>query len=367
VGGRTSGGDRRGAARGRSDGAYGGGNGGGGIRYGRDSGYGGTPRAVDAGDDTRWGDTRWGAGPGEDEDPDGSDGGDGGDDDGGDGEGGPPHRRRRRLALAGAGLLVAGLVAGLVAWRVGVFDEDEAPPDLTRATPPASAATPVDPGFCDGVTTLDQALTQVPDSPDLAAAYVAEKVTPTVAAVRAAMPPGDVGAQVETVLAAVESAAGSGDPAAFDSPEFAAAQAGMYPYVAQACGYTQISATASDDAFAGVPATLKAGRQVLLLTNQSTAGEFHEIAFVKLVPDTDIAVKDFMALPPEEADKLIDPASYGVGVYTAPGETSGAVVDLTPGRWVYACFVPQGTTAETPDGTGPPHADAGMYGEVAVS
>jgi hypothetical protein len=43
---------------------------------------------------------------------------------------------------------------------------------------------------------------------------------------------------VEAVLGAVEQATASGDGAAFDTPDFAAAQGRYHPYVAEACYYT---------------------------------------------------------------------------------------------------------------------------------
>jgi hypothetical protein len=116
-----------------------------------------------------------------------------------------------------------------------------------------------------------------------------------------------------------------------------------------------------------VPANLKAGRSVLVLHNQSTLGEYHEIALVKLVPDADVSLEDFINMPEGDATALIDPASYGIGAFAAPGESTGSVVNLSAGRWVYACFVPGGTTTPDTPGSGPPHAMGGMYGEITVT
>jgi uncharacterized cupredoxin-like copper-binding protein len=267
--------------------------------------------------------------------------------------------------VLGIGLaVVAVAAAGYGAYRL-VAGDGGAPPTLTRATPPASPAEPVDPKFCEGISALDKLLAQAPADPKLVGQYVAKAVTPTVATIRKVAPGGRMAPQVDTVLATVEKAATTGDAAAFDSPAFAAAQGTMYPYVADTCHYQKIEATAGDNAFTGIPAQLKAGRSVLMLHNKSGKKEYHEIAFVK-VTDAKVPLKQFMALPEGNAKAMIDPDSYGIGAFAGPGETSGQVVDLTPGRWVYACFVPAGTTDAKPDGAGPPHAMAGMYGEVTV-
>jgi hypothetical protein len=273
---------------------------------------------------------------------------------------------RRRRVIIGAAVAVV-VVGGAVAGFALLGGDDEGPPELTKAEPEETVAEPADQAFCDGVASLDQALSQAPDNPDELAAYVAANVTPTVAAIREAMPRGEVGPQVDTVLAAVDAATTSGDPAAFDTPEFASAQAAMYPYVADACDYGLIDATAGDSSFTGVPANLKAGRSVLVLHNQSTLGEYHEIALVKLVPDADVSAEDFINMPEGDATPLIDPSSYGIGAFAAPGESTGSVVNLSAGRWIYACFVPGGTTTPDTPGEGPPHAMNGMYGEITVT
>jgi hypothetical protein len=216
------------------------------------------------------------------------------------------------------------------------------------------------------MTALDQALAQPPDDPAQMPAYVAERITPALSSIRANLPDHEVASDVEAVLAAVEDAAETGDDTAFDSPAFARAQAAVYPYVAEACDYQKLDVTAVDYAYEGVPARARPGRTVLVLRNESEAGEFHEMALVKLRPEATLPVAELVALPDDQAEALIDPASYGIGAYAGPGEVGGSVIDLTPGRWVYACFIPVGTTDPAVEGTGPPHAAEGMYGELVV-
>ena len=44
-----------------------------------------------------------------------------------------------------------------------------------------------------------------------------------------------------------------------------------------------------------------------------------------------------------------------------PGETKSCVINLTPGTYIFACFLPVGGA-----GTGAPHFTKGMYGEFTV-
>src|SRR5262245_49928463 len=143
--------------------------------------------------------------------------------------------RRRQLIIgaAVAVVVVGGAVAGFALLR---GDGDDSP-ELTRSDTEGTVAEPADQAFRDGVAALDQALNQAPDDPAQLPDYVASNVTPVVTAIRDNLPHGDAGTQVETVLDAVDQATTSGDPAAFDTPAFAGAQAAMYPYVADACDY----------------------------------------------------------------------------------------------------------------------------------
>ncbi len=98
-----------------------------------------------------------------------------------------------------------------------------------------------------------------------------------------------------------------------------------------------------------------------MLSNEADT-EFHEIGLVKLKDGVDVPLDELFSMPEEESEKLIESFS---AAYAAAGTVSGTTVDLTPGRWVYACFIPVGTTADT-EGTGPPHFMEGMSGEFTV-
>jgi len=156
----------------------------------------------------------------------------------------------------------------------------------------------------------------------------------------------------------------SGDFAAFETPEFSAAATVVYPGLEDACGIRNIAVSAVDYSFEGVPTTTEAGIYTFLLTNNSAAGEAHELAVVKLKDGVDMPLDELLALPEDEVDPLID--SYGSGTFATPGSSSGALVDLTPGRWIYACFIPIGSV-DGAEGQGEPHFMAGMSGEIVVT
>ena len=300
-------------------------------------------------------------------------------------------------------LMAAGLLVSLVAAGCGDDDDDDADSAATTQAAPATAAPtteastdttaagsdtsdttdaatgttdaaspavmPEIPGgtasheFCEGFVGVEMAFKNAPEDPAQLEAFVEEQLTPNVEMIRANLPEGELGEQVTVMVDAVDEVAQTGDFAAFETEEFSTASAGVYGSLEDACGIPDVDVTAVDYAFDGVPQTLDAGLVTFVLTNDSEAGEFHEISLVKLQDDADLSVEELVALPEEEAEALIE--SFGGGAFAPPMATSGTVIELTPGRWVYACFIPVGSVGET-EGTGPPHAVEGMVGELIV-
>jgi hypothetical protein len=110
-----------------------------------------------------------------------------------------------------------------------------------------------------------------------------------------------------------------------------------------------ITVTATEYAFEGVPATVSAGPHNFTLEN---AGMEAHVFYLFLITGEE-SVEELVELPEEEANlvtQAVDRAEVGPG----PGATDEFVADLTPGRFGYLCFV------ETDDGE--PHFDLGMYG-----
>jgi uncharacterized cupredoxin-like copper-binding protein len=145
---------------------------------------------------------------------------------------------------------------------------------------------------------------------------------------------------------------------AFDklSEEIAAADEFTYTN----CPGAKVDVAAIDYAYQGMPAILKPGVTQFKLTNNSTK-EAHEMGLGKLLPANEsMSVEKMLALPEKKADKLFDPDTGG-GMYAPVGESGYMVIDLKPGKYVYACFIPVGEKTG-----GKPHALEGMYGSFTV-
>jgi len=184
-------------------------------------------------------------------------------------------------------------------------------------------------------------------------------------ALRAAAPE-DIAATVEDVIANGQS--GPGDPA-FDEP-----YAAMIDYMRANCGYAELNITASEYAFGGLPPDVAAGPTIVSMAN--IGEELHEIAIFRINDDVTLTAEELMALPEEEAFSMVTPAGFS---FAFPGATGYTVTDFTPGRYVAACFLPEGALPEvmeqmegpgssTPPGVelGPPHFTLGMLHEFTV-
>lgn len=250
--------------------------------------------------------------------------------------------------------------------------DTQAPPPDTTAAPAPDDTTAADPSgfagtasaeFCEGFVGIETALKNAPEDPAEMEAFVAEQVTPNLELVRQNLP-AEVGADVSVMADAVEQLAQTGDFSVMDTPEMTAASGVVYPYLADGCGLASMAGTAVDYGYEGLPDEVAAGTTVIVLTNESENDEIHEMGLVKLVDGDDISLEELLALPEVEQMEHIE--HFGGGVFVAPGATSGTVVDLTPGRWAYVCFIPIGSV-HGEMGEGAPHFTAGMAGEFTVA
>ena len=173
--------------------------------------------------------------------------------------------------------------------------------------------------------------------------------------------PEDLADPVAVMTGAARTVVETGDFAAFESPEFAAAQGTVDPWMFEHCEFDQkAEVTASEYKFEGVPSELDAGTAAILLTNDGA--EAHEMAIMRKADGVTQSWEEILALPQEEAEALV----VQVGGTFAPARaTKGlAVVDLVPGDYVVTCFVPTGTSmsadGEVTEGTGVPHFMRGM-------
>lgn len=141
-----------------------------------------------------------------------------------------------------------------------------------------------------------------------------------------------------------------------------------------------IEVTMIDYGYEGLPDTIDAGTTLTVRNDSET--EMHELVAVLLPEDEERSVEELLALPEEELMALFDGEPAAVLLAT-PGsdETIPAVGTGTlddPGRYVIACFIPQGADPQAfmdaagesegpPDVEGgPPHFILGMQAELRV-
>lgn len=126
------------------------------------------------------------------------------------------------------------------------------------------------------------------------------------------------------------------------------------------CPGKQVAVTAIDYQFDGVPTSLPAGVTKFKLTNNAPK-ELHEMGIVKL---TDAAtgqdLKKILSLPEKQQAKYFDDSS-STFMFAPPGQSGYGPINLEPGTYAYACFIPQGGKKN-----GTPHFMLGMNGTFTV-
>jgi hypothetical protein len=98
----------------------------------------------------------------------------------------------------------------------------------------------------------------------------------------------------------------------------------------------------------------------LRFTNETEAGEAHELVLFRKDPGTTETAEELLALPEEESMGKITMA--GVVFADQPDQTAVAMYDLEPGQYVAVCFIPVGGGED-----GPPHFTSGMVAEFEAS
>lgn len=284
---------------------------------------------------------------------------------------------QRRLWVAAA-FATASVVSGAAVASASSGADSTVPPDGSMAGHDVAATTEPVPG------TLADDGSGEPTSPEAQAFCEAELATEAafnsedeamiataVEALTAAAEPVDMTDSVAALLAA--------DP---ESEEFAEPYAEVIDYMKVECGYAQIEAVASEYHFDGVPTEWPAGPVIIGLEN---AGEqVHEMILMRINDDVTLSAEELLALPDEESNTMVTPAAF---VFAFPGTVSSATADLTPGRYLALCFLPEGATPDVlaqletlgvdgPEDTipadaglelGPPHFTKGMLVEITVA
>lgn len=139
-----------------------------------------------------------------------------------------------------------------------------------------------------------------------------------------------------------------------------------------ASGAADITVTAVDFGFEGVPDQVASGT-TMALTN--TGQEVHEMVVVRKLPTTTQTFEELLALPGDQAMALVQDVGFA---FAEPGATAAETVTVgEPGDYLMVCFIPAGTTslpsidpnASAPPslGTGAPHFTLGMRKEFTVT
>jgi hypothetical protein len=146
----------------------------------------------------------------------------------------------------------------------------------------------------------------------------------------------------------------------FREPNFRKLEDEVDRWVIDNCGVATEEIRALEYRFEDVPHPVWEGRFAVRLVNEGK--EIHEIAVVRVNDGVTDSAADLLALPLEQVFQKV---AFVDSAAAVGNQSDNEVFDLEAGRYLFACFVPVGTT-ETTEGTGPPHATRGMYNELTV-
>lgn len=226
-------------------------------------------------------------------------------------------------------LFVSGLVASAVAGLGGTAVAQTGTPDLAA--------------FCAARIEANAAETK------------AENIAVLTKMVAAA--PAEVSTPMADLLALVKK---KGD-SAFESKAGQALLAPLEAYIYDNCPGNQLPVSASDYAYLDMPATLPAGVTKIKMTNVAPK-EDHMMAMVKLTAAGEAMELDkILALPEKKQGKYFDFSSAAF-MEAKAGASGYAPIELSPGKYAYMCFFPQGGKKN-----GTPHFMLGMQGTLTVS
>ena len=141
--------------------------------------------------------------------------------------------------------------------------------------------------------------------------------------------------------------------------------------VVASCGFPLIDISGTDYQYSGVPESLVAGPQVMRFTNGAPE-EHHELVLFEVEAGVDTPVRKILRLPEKKLNKA---TRFVAATLAEPGDVKTLILTLEPGRYIYACFLEEGTTSSdgedhsgTEHGVGgdAPHWREGMFGELEV-
>lgn len=173
--------------------------------------------------------------------------------------------------------------------------------------------------------------------------------------------PDPIRADVDTLLALARDGASTGDSATFTSPDLQNADRTIDQYVLRECGYGQLSITATDDAYQGIPATIGSGAVGITLTNQGR--DTHQVLIVRIDDGVTEPFGALLDLPPDQRMQAATPLG---SIEVDPGGVGTLFLRLAPGRYGVGDFLTQGSAGVDTSG-GEPNYALGLYGEFTVT
>ena len=229
----------------------------------------------------------------------------------------------------------------------------------TPAAAPAPNAAPSPPAACAQLRAID--LVPSPDSgpgqepPPADVTAFATKIGPFIEQARVGAPP-DLAPTLDTMARLVDGMRTTGKMPDFADPAVLGAINGSEVWAHANCGFQNVDVTVVGTGFEGLPAALNAGTTSIALTNRSGPGPL-VVGLVVRPKDQSLTAAAVQALPPEQLFGAVDAAPAAPAA--PPGQTSGAIVELTPGRWFL--LNPVG------DEGGPSAYQQGMVAEFTVT
>jgi hypothetical protein len=221
---------------------------------------------------------------------------------------------------------------------------------------PAALAT-----TCDAYIGVTTAFNGAPEGAEEFATYFDSQVSPLLDTLEATPFPlvdGSLGLMVDSVRSLGEVQ----DFQVFETEEFMAAQTEVDGYVFENCSFEHSAeVTAVDYGFEGAADTLPAGETAFRLENGGN--EMHEMVVARKADGVTESWDELLAMPEEESESKVEFA--GGAFAPTKGAISLAVMDLAPGDYVMACFIPTGSV-DGEEGSGPPHFTEGMVHEFTV-
>lgn len=139
-----------------------------------------------------------------------------------------------------------------------------------------------------------------------------------------------------------------------------------------------VTVTAVDYDYQGLPATVAAGTRIVL--HNDSSAELHELIAFRLADSEERTVGDLLELPEEELGAALagEPATVILAPPTGDGFAVVGDGSLSePGRYALLCAIPTGADPQAyldaPEGDGPPQVDggpphftSGMWAEIQV-